>query len=171
MSSFRLLAVAFAAMLSLSACQQKPAAPTEAAKPVVKLEDLRAPTDNNTDGWKKYIEDVMTAGNVVDQRFRRPYVYFVPVGDDDESKRGYQAQLEAAQNAIGRGVQAGSLLCFAGPNPTHTGDLMAEAFKFAGPKSLKGVRVVYIGDTANSDRIKAVAAPSEAEFMFIEMKQ
>ena len=39
-------------------------------------------------------------------------------------------------------------------------DLIVEAFGEVTPNTMKGVRVVYIGDTANSGRVKAAVEPA-----------
>ena len=46
---------------------------------------------------------------------------------------------------------------------------MIDSFKFASPKSLKGVRVVFIGTADQDQRVKDAIAPTEAEYIFEDM--
>jgi hypothetical protein len=151
------------ALVLLGGCKKEEAAPAqaEAAAVVVPM-----PTDNNTDAWRAYFRQELRPH--MDKRYRRPFTYFVPMGEDEESLRQYNAQLENAQNAIGRGVQAGSMLAFGGPQSSRTADLVLESFKLAGPKSMKGVRIVVFGNAADRERVTAAIAPSEADFIYIE---
>ena len=171
MKNARLLPLLIAAALA-AACNKDdsaaPAAGTEAAAPAAAAVAIPpVPAANDVAAWKEY----MTA-NVkkhMDRRYRRPYMYFIPAAGDDEAQRQYDAQLESVQNAVGRGVQAGSMLAFGGPDPGRTAQVIVDAFALASPKSMKGVRVVYIGTADQRDRAAAAVAPSEAEFIYEEM--
>ena len=168
-TAIRFLLVALLATLALVACkkeeQAKPA-PTPAAAPVV---TLTVPTNDDRDAWKAYLSQVVKA-NMEGRKYRRPFVYWIPGGDDEESQRQYQDQLDNVSNAVGRGIQAGSMIAFGSSNSAKMADLVTESFKFAAPKSLKGVRVVFIGATADEQRVREVVAPTEADFVFVEAK-
>jgi hypothetical protein len=172
----RLLRIAFLALaaLALAACN-KPAeqAATEAAAPVAKIS---APTDNAGD-WRTYFSQELTP--YVDRKFRRPFSYLIPMKPVDaaegspemiEWQRQYDAQLESVENAVGRGIQAGSILAFAGPDSKLVVDVIEESFKLAGPMSLNNVRIVVIAKPEEQARAQAAVAPSGAEFIFVEMK-
>jgi len=166
--SFRILFTAIFAMLALAACQKeeqaKPAEPV--AAPVV---TLTVPTNDDRDAWKAYLSQVVKA-NMEGRKYRRPFVYWIPGGDDEDSQRQFDDQLDNVGNAVGRGIQSGSMIAFGSSNSTKMADLVTEAFKLAAPKSLKGVRVVFIGATADEQRVRDVVAPTEADFVFVEAK-
>ena len=164
------LAATFA--VALGACQkaeqQTTAAP--AAAPVVVL---TTPADGNPEAWKAFLAQELKP--YVDRRFRRPFLYFIPdvdaaSPDASEQQRQFDSQLEAVENTIGRGVQSGSMLAFGGPNSTKVGDVIVAAFELAGPKSLKGVRVVVIARPDERARIEAAVLPAEPEFIWVDMK-
>ena len=163
----RFLLAALLALFALAACKKqeeaKPAAPV--AAPVV----LTVPTNDDRDAWKAYLSQVVKA-NMEGRKYRRPFVYWIPGGDDEESVRQQQDQLDNVSNAVGRGIQAGSMIAFGSSNSTKMGDLVVESFKYAQPKSLKGVRVVFIGATADEQRVREAVGPSEADFVFVEAK-
>ena len=69
-----------------------------------------------------------------------------------------------------RGVLPGNMMAFGGPNSQLTADLAVSAFKDAGDGTLKGVVVLFVGASADSDRVKQAIAKSGAEFRFVEMK-
>jgi hypothetical protein len=159
--------------LGLAACQKaeeaKPAAqPAAAPAPV-----LTTPTDGNPESWKAFLAQELRPH--VDRRYRRPFVYFIPdvvadAPDAVEQQRQYDSQLENVQNTIGRGVQSGSMLAFGGPNSTKVGDVIVESFALAGPKSLKGVRVVVIAKPEERARIEAAVLPTEPDFIWVDIK-
>jgi hypothetical protein len=165
-TSVRILLPLCLALLALVACKKeeeaKPAAP--AAAPAVVL---TAPTDDDRDAWKAYLSQVVKA-NMEGRKYRRPFVYWIPGGEGEEAERQYNDQLDNVGNAVGRGIQAGSMIAFGSSNSAKMADLVTEAFKLAAPKSLKGVRVVFIGATADEQRVRDVVAPTEADFVFVE---
>lgn len=159
-------------LLGLAACQktEQDAQPAASAVPAVRV---NAPTDNNPEGWKAYLKQELAP--YIDRRFKRPYSYLIPkvdpaATDAAEQQRQYDAQLENVQNAMGRGVQAGTMLAFGGPDSKRVGDVIVESFKLAGPKSLKGVRVVVIAKPEEKERILAAVAPTGAEAIWIDMQ-
>lgn len=165
------LVVAGAFAVALAACQktEQPAAAPSAAPAVV----LTTPADGNPEAWKAFLAQRLQP--YIDRRYRRPFLYFIPdvdpaSPDATEQQRQYDSQLEAVENTVGRGVQAGSMLAFGGPNSTKVGDVIVSAFAFAGPKSLKGVRVVVIARAAERARIEAAVLPAEPEFIWVDMQ-
>jgi hypothetical protein len=169
-ATIRVLALLVVAALA-TACQKKDAPQAQAAATPTVV--LTAPADNDTAGWKAYMTQEVKP--YIDKRYRKPYLYFFPKVDEtspekDEQLRQFQAQLEALQSAVARGIQAGSMIGIGGPVPAAIGDVVVESFKLAGPKSLKGVRVVVISSAGEKDRIQAAIAPSEAEFVWVEMR-
>jgi len=167
-SPVRFLLLVLVAELALAACNKeeaaKPAAPV--AAPVV---TLTVPTNDDRDAWKAYLSQVVKA-NMEGKKYKRPYVYWIPGGEGEDAERQYNDQLDNVGNAVGRGIQAGSMIAFGSSSSTKMADLVTEAFKLAAPKSLNGVRVVFIGATADEQRVRDVVAPTEADFVFVEAK-
>src|SRR5687767_1141457 len=158
-----------AAVCALGACKKDdgatPAADSAAAPAVV--ETVAVPTTTEQGAWKPYLTSLVKKH--MDKRFRRPYMYFIPAAGGDEEQRQYDAQLESAQAAVARGILAGTMLAFGGPDPGRTGQAMIDSFKFAGPGSLKGVRVLYVGTADQDMRVRDAITPTGAEYVFEDM--
>ncbi len=159
----RMFLVAMLAVGAIAACKDK-AEPVQAkaAAPV-----LAAPTDNDTAAWKAYVQQQVNIELKGEYMRGRPYIYFVPSGEDEEATRQYNAQLDSVAGSVARGIQSGSMIVFAGPDSAKLATMVEESFKLAAPKSLKGVRVLFIGNPVEQDRVTAAIAPSEATFKFI----
>ncbi len=159
--------------LGLSACGQsdedkakaaEAAAAAEAAKPVP------VPTDpNNKSAWQGYLVKVVMR-NMQGVKTNHPYMYFVPAGEGADQDSARKDQLDNVSTTVARGVLPGNMMAFGGPDSKKTGDLIVESFKSAGDNSLKGVVVLFVGATADSDRVKDGVAKSGAEYRFVEMK-
>ena len=163
-----ILFTACAATFALSACNQQEqpkdqavqAAPQVAAKP-------SNPTDKTA--WKQYLVSVVTA-NMQGVKTNHPYMYFVPGGDDDAAKADRQNQLDNVKNVVARGVLPGNMMAFGGPDSKITSELLVQSFSGVQAGSFKDVVVLFIGDQADVDAIKAQLAASGAEVRFVEAK-
>lgn len=166
----RLMRIALLLMLSLVAvagCKKEDKAkPAEQAAAPVAV--VAKPATSDPQEWKAYLTSIVKKH--MDRRYKRPYMYFIPPAGGDEEQRQYDAQLENVQNAVGRGILAGSMLAFGGPDSGRTAQVIIDSFALAGPKSLKGVRVVFMGDAVDDVRVREAVAPSEAEYIFEEAK-
>lgn len=166
---FRMLLAATFGMAVVLGCQKKDAssaadaAPAAAPAPV-----LSAPADNDTTAWKAYVQQQVNLELKGEYMRGRPYIYFVPGGSDEEAERQYQAQLDSVAGSVARGIQSGSMIVFASPDSERLAKMVEESFKLAAPKSLKGVRVLFIGNDSVRDRVTTAVAPSEATFKFIQ---
>ena len=161
--TIRMIMVVMLALGAVVGCQKKEAAVVAAAPAPI----LSAPTGNDTVAWKAYVQQQVNIELKGEYMRGRPYIYFVPMGEDEESKRQYEAQLDSVAGSVARGIQAGSMIVFASPDSAKLATLVEESFKLAAPKSLKGVRVLFIGSASERDRVTAAVAPSEATFKFI----
>ncbi|UNK50537.1 hypothetical protein MNR01_05895 [Lysobacter sp. S4-A87] len=158
----RLLLLACLSMPLLVACnkgEDKTAAVAEAP--------LAAPTTNDSAAWDTYLTEVVkrnidSATNV--------YLYTLPdpAGADFEGE--YARQLEKAQGDVARGGVEGTLLAFGSQNSAKSADLAMASFVQAQPGAMKGVRVMFIGASADSERVKGAVEPSGAKYEFIEAK-
>lgn len=119
--------------------------------------------------WKKYLVSVVTA-NMQGVKSTRPYMYFVPGGNDDGAQLDRQNQLDNVGNVVARGVLPGNMMAFGGPDSTITAQLIADAFKEVQAGSFKDVVVLFIGAPSDFETVKQALATSGADARFVEAK-
>src|SRR5690606_38659840 len=119
--------------------------------------------------WKKYLAAVVMQ-NMQGVKSNRPYMYFVPGGDDGKAVMDRSNQLDNVSVAVARGVLPGNMLAFGGPDSAITADLIVDAFRDAGAGTFKDVTVLFVGAQADSERVKEALAPAGATYRFAEMK-
>ena len=165
--SLFLVFAACAVTLALSACDKKEeaAAPTEQT---VETVALPAPTAAPAE-WKKYLAAVVMQ-NMQGVKSNRPYMYFVPGGDDGKAVIDRSNQLDNVSLAVSRGVLPGNMLAFGGPDSTTTANLVVDAFAEGQAGTLKDVVVLFVGSQADSERVKTALATVGATYRFAEMK-
>jgi hypothetical protein len=160
--SNRLLLAACLVLPLLGACKKQEAA-QETAKAAVAMPATA--TDDNA--WNAYLTDVVTRNL---DNATSTYVYTLPAETSADFQGSYDRQLEKAEEDMSRGGVEGTLLAFGGPNSPKSADLAVAAFAKAMPNSMKGVKVLFIGAQADSDRVKAAVDPSGATYKFVEAK-
>jgi hypothetical protein len=164
-----ILFTACAATFALSACnQQEQSKAPEAAQAAPQVTPKPANPADKT-AWKQYLVSVVTA-NMQGVKTNHPYMYFVPGGDDDAAKADRQNQLDNVKNVVARGVLPGNMMAFGGPDSKITSELLVQSFSGVQAGSFKDVVVLFIGDQADVDAIKAQLAASGAEVRFVEAK-
>ena len=62
------------------------------------------------------------------------------------------------------------MLLFGSPARTKLADLVIAGFQDAKPNTMKNVKVVFVGDAADKDRVGAAVAPSGVNYVFVESK-
>jgi hypothetical protein len=87
-----------------------------------------------------------------------------------EGSSDYARLLDKAKEDIARGILPGNMLAFASPDSTVAGDLAIATFEGVEAGSMKGVRVLFIGDAADGDRVRGAVEPSGATYVFVEAK-
>ena len=165
-------AMLFATAIVLSACQSgdESEAPKKVAAPVV----LVAPASENDDAWKAYLQKVV--GQHMEGVSDRIYPYYLPANSsvptpgDLENKSQYDRQLSNVTNVVTRTVLPGNMLVFGSPDSAKMADLVVAAFTGAKVDALRGSQVLFIGKTADSDRVKAAAEAIGARYIFVEAK-
>jgi hypothetical protein len=163
-----IMIAAGALVFGLSACSkdEAPAADaTEQAAEVVAMPAAGSPAAD----WKKYLAAVVMQ-NMQGVKTNRPYMYFVPGGDDGKSVVDRSNQLDNVSITVSRGVLPGNMLAFGGPQSSVTADLIIDSFKEAGAGTFKDVTVLFVGAQADSDRVKEALTQSGATYRFAEMK-
>ncbi len=154
------LFAAFAVLLLFASCKK-------AEAPVAVVVAKHAPASQTDDaGWKAYFQDVIgrNSQGVTD----RSNAYYLPAPGSPEYEGKYTRQLQGVQDVVARGVLPGNLLAFMSPDSTKMADLMVATFKGASAGSMKNVVVLFVGKSADNDRVKAVVAPTGAIYRFVE---
>ncbi len=159
----KLLLVLFTAM-AVAGCNKG-----EEEKPKKQPVQVVLPTDpNDIQAWKVYLTGIVQ-NNMGGVR-SRPYVYFIPaVSDDEAAKEEAQRQLEGIQDVVLRGVLPGNMLAFGGPDGARVAFVITESFKDARPNSLKGVKVLVVGNAADEQALTTTLAQGGAEFIFVAL--
>ena len=150
-------------VLGFTACKKEEAAPAAEAQ-----QALVAPAKDDDAGWRKYLQAVavQNMGNITNN----PFLYYLVPESDPEFAAKYERQVESAKTAMARGVQKGNLLAFGSPASAKMADLIEAAFKDVEADSMKGVRVVFIGQAADNARVQTILQPTGAEYIFVEAK-
>lgn len=157
------LLLAACLVLPLAACQKEEAAPVEVAQAA-----LVAPDKADEAGWKAYLSDVVlrNMGEITNQ----PFLYYLPTQADPEFQAKYDRQLEQARNAIARGIVGGNLIAFGSPESAKMADIAVASFTGVPADTMKKVKIVFIGDAVDSERVQAVVTPTGADYVFVEAK-
>jgi len=160
----RLILMLMLSLLAVSACKKE-----EAAKPKAVIAVVTMPADPmDKDGWRKYL--VSVAQQNLEGIRQRPYMYYVPAGDDPETMEQVERQQSDITDVVGRGILPGNMIAFGSPNSTRMADVIIEAFKVARPASFKDVRVLFVGAATDEQRVRDALAPSAADYVFVEAK-
>lgn len=159
--------------LMLSACtsgDDEEAAPKVVAPPAV----LHAPATPDDKQWKMYLQQVVgqNMAGVTD----RVFPYYLPANSmavnatDTDNRNQYGRQLENVTSVLARTVLPGNMLAFGSPDSAKMADLITAAFGGAKPDALKGSQVLFIGNSADSPRVKAATEAVGGKYIFVEAK-
>lgn len=160
----RIALVLMFSLFAVTACKKE-----EASKPKVVAAAVTMPADPmDKDGWRKYL--VYVAQQNLEGIRQRPYMYYVPAGDDEETIAQVERQQSDITDVVGRGILPGNMIAFGSPNSARMADVIIEAFKVARPAAFKDVRVLFVGATADEQRVRDALAPSAADYVFVEAK-
>lgn len=164
-NTYRLLLAASLATLALTACNKKEEAkPEEAAVAAA----VALPTSEDKAAWQPYLASVAKAN--MDGVVNAPYAYFLPGESSEDFQGEYDRLLERVQLDLSRGIIEGNMLLFGSPARTKLADLVEASFKDAKPNTMKNVKVIFVGDAADKDRVQAAVAPSGVTYVFVESK-
>ena len=95
-------------------------------------------------------------------------MYLLPGESAPDFQDQYDRMLEKAQSDVARGIITGNMLAYASPASAKMADLVIAAFNGVPADSMKGVRVLFIGKAADSDRVKAAVSPAGVEYVFVD---
>ena len=90
------------------------------------------------------------------------------VSQVNEADAEYLRLAERAEMDLARGIVRGNLLAYAGADSGRTADLVVRAFEDVPEATMEGVRVLFIGDEADNDRVQQAVAPAGVEYIFIQ---
>ncbi len=158
----RLLLIA-CLVLPFAACKQNDDAVVDTGPQV-----LVAPAKDDDAGWRGYLQAValQNMGTVSNS----PFLYYLPPESDPEFEAKFQRQVESATTALARGIVGNNMLAFGSSASARMADLIEAAFKDVPPDTMKGVRVLFIGDAADDARVRAAATPAGVDYVFVEAK-
>ncbi len=156
------LALLACLVLPFAACKKEEAPVAVVEAPVV------APTTTDKAAWQAYIIDV--AKRNMDGVNASPFAYFLPTDTSPDFASEYDRLLEKVEGDVGRGIIEGNMLVFGSPSPAKMADLIVTSFEPIQPNAMKGVKVVYVGTPADSERVKAGLATSGVNYVFVEAK-
>lgn len=149
-------------VLPFAACK-KEEAPVAAVKAPV-----AAPQNDDRKAWQEYLSDVVTRN--MDGIQNQPFVYMVPSESLPDFADQYERLLEKAKGDVARGIIAGNLLAYGGHSSAKVADLVVASFDGVEPNTMKGVKLLFIGQSADSERVKAAVAPAGVDYVFVEAK-
>lgn len=158
----RLMLIACLALPFLSACKK------EVETEVVVQAPLTAPTTTDDTAWGAYLSDVVTRN--MDGITSNPYLYYLPAPDSEDFDGSYERLHQEVSVAMQRGILEGNLVAFGSPASARMADIVVDAFVKVDAASMKGVRVLFIGDAADSGRVQAAVTPTGVEYTFIQVK-
>ena len=160
-SMSRTAMLALLAVFALAACKKEEAPKAEAAPVAV-------PTNGDANAWQAYASDVVKRN--MDGVTNSPFVYFLPLESEAEFQAQYDSQLDKVKTDISRGILEGNMLAFVSPASAKMAELVETAFKDVEPNSMKGVKVLFIGQAADRARAEAAVKPAGVNFVFVEAK-
>ena len=158
----RLLAIA-CLVLPFAACKKEEAPKVEAV-----AAPMAAPTNDDVNAWRAYVTDV--AKRNMDGVVNSPYVYFLPSESSEGFGGQYERLLEKVEADLGRGIIEGNMLVFASPASAKIADIAVTSFGQVQAGTMKGVKVLFIGQSADNSRVEPVVAKSGAKYVFVEAK-
>jgi hypothetical protein len=149
-------------VVPFAACK-KEEAPKEAA-----VAPLVAPTTDDISAWRSYVSDAVTRN--MGGTSNQPYVYLLPGESSEDFEGSYERLAEKAETDVARGIIGGNMLAYASPASARMADIVVASFKDVPADTMKGVRVLFIGDAADNERVKAAVSPAGVTYVFIEAK-
>jgi hypothetical protein len=172
MSHLKIGLSVLAMILALGACKKSDTDSEQASAPVV----ITVPTSDDSNVWRAYLGQVAAKSEYQNAVTDSTIPYFLPANsktndnvDPNSPSSPYTRQLEIVQPAIERTVTKGNLLVFGSPDSATMADFIVEAFTGATPVALKGSSVLFVGKSADADKVKNVVTAAGGNFLFEEI--
>ena len=161
-SMTRLILTACLALPVLAACSKDEAPVATVAAP------LTAPAGDDAAEWRAYLSDVVTRN--MEGITNQPFVYMLPGESAADFDAQYERLAEKAKADVSRGIIEGNLLAYGSPASARMADMVAASFADVPANTMKGVKVLFIGDAVDNERVKAAVSPAGVNYVFIEAK-
>ncbi|MFK3649216.1 hypothetical protein ACI2IY_12395 [Lysobacter enzymogenes] len=162
-TSSRALLIACLALPFVAACQKE-----EKKEVAAEAAPLSAPKTSDENAWNAYLTDVIKRN--LDGVSGSTYVYTLPAPDAPTFQGDYDRMLEKAEADMSRGVLEGNLVAFGSPDSAKSADLAVASFAKVDPNTMKGVKFIFVGAAADSERVKAAVTPAGVNYNFVEVK-
>lgn len=162
-NTYRLLLAASFAALALTACKKE-----EVVQEDVVVAPVAVPAGEDKAAWQPYLASIAKAN--MEGVVNAPYAYLLPGESSADFQGEYDRLLERVQMDMSRGIIEGNMLLFGSPARTKLADLVVAGFKDTKPNTMKNVKVVFVGDPADKDRVQAAVAPSGVNYVFVSSK-
>ena len=165
-TTIRALSIALLA-LSFAGCQEGTDEVQEEAVATAPA-PLTAPTTDDDAAWGEYLTEVVrrNLGGIANS----PYLYYLPAESTPGFEGEYDRLLDKSKVDIARGILAGNMLAFGSPASSKMADLIIASFADVDPGSMEGVRVLFIGNSADNQRVQEALAPSGVAYVFVEAR-
>jgi hypothetical protein len=156
----RLVLTALLALPLMAGCKKEEAPVAQVKAP------MSAPTTDDRQAWVDYLNDIVPRHltGIPNQ----PYVYLLPGESSPAFADEYDRMLQKAQSDVARGIISGNMLAYASPASEKMADLVTTAFESVPDGSMNGVRVLFFGTPADSERVKAAVEPAGVEYVFVD---
>jgi len=127
---------------------------------------LSVPAGEDHAEWVDYVSDTVSRnmGEITNQ----PYVYFLPGESSEDFEGSYERLAEKVMMDIERGVLRGNMLAFSSPASGKVADIVVQSFAAVPPGSMKGVRLLFIGQAIDSERVREAVSPSGLDYVFVD---
>ncbi|MCX7557351.1 hypothetical protein OS187_11075 [Xanthomonadaceae bacterium JHOS43] len=163
------MAAVFVGTLFLAGCGDSGKdADNKSAQVAAEPAALPVPSSSDNQAWRQYLVNV--AKRNLDGIRSSPYMYYLPAVEADDFEEQYTRQLDNVAGSVARGVLPGNMLAFGSPASSRMADLIVEAFTHVQAGSMKDVRVLFIGNAEDIERVKGAVEPSGATVVFHEVK-
>lgn len=163
----------FVMVLVLGACGKKE---SESADTNVEPAVVAVPATDDSNAWKVYLGQVAAKSKYQAVVTDSTIPYFLPANskvednvDVNAPSSPYSRQMEMVKPAIERTVSKGQLLVFGSPDSAAMADFIIEAFTGASPVAVKGSTVLFVGKSADAERVKPVVVAAGGNFMVEEI--
>jgi len=150
-----------AVLLVVTACQPETTASTAEETPQL----MRAPNKDDDAAWREYL--LQMTQQHMGPITTNPFVYYLEPESSAEFTEKFERQVDNVKTALARGVAPGHMLAFGSSASARMADLLETAFESVDEEAMKGVRVVFIGEITDNDRVQAAVQPSGADYVFV----
>jgi len=157
------LIIMFFLLTVLTACKQEQ---TPELSPTSSV--LSAPAKDDDSAWRNYLVEItkQQMGTISNS----PFMYYIGPESDTEFEEKFERQVANVKTALARGIAPGNMLTFGSPASARMAELIENTFSEVDENTLKGVRIVFIGEAIDNERVQAVINATGAEYIFVEAK-